>query len=172
MKKPITAWILIFIGVMLLLNQFGLISFDRFSIAFIGSILIGVLLVAKSTNHPEKKGVLGGSFFLFFALTLLFMRIHLIPAQDQIGLSLIFVLLSLSNIIYFLFYPKKTANIIYALFFLLLSTPILLDYYRVLPGWMLEDYFFIYWPLLLILFGFGLLLEGLRKRKKKPIDFS
>ena len=172
MKKPFTAWILIFIGVMLLLNQFGLVFLNRFNITLIGSILFGVLLINKSIRHPEKKGVLGGSFFLLLATLLLLMRFHYIPAQDQIGLALVFVILGLSNIIYFLFYPKKTANIIYALLFLLLSAPIFIDYYNILPGWMLEHYFVTYWPLLLILIGVGLLLEGIRKRQKKTIDFS
>lgn len=172
MRKPFTAWILILIGIMLLLNQFGLLFFDRFNIVLVGSILFGILLLNKSYKHPLKKGILGGTFFLLLAFILVLMRFNFLPVNDQVGIGLIFVLLGLSNIIYFLFYPKKTANIIYALLFLLLSAPLFLDYYNVLPGWMLEHYFITYWPAILILIGAGLLLEGLRRRQNKAVDFS
>lgn len=172
MKKPVSAWIFIIIGVLLLLNQFDLLFFDRFTIVFAGSVLFGVLLLNKSYKHPLKKGILGGTFFILFAVILLLMRFNFLPVNDKVGTGLIFVLLGFSNIIYFLFYPKKTANIIYALLFLLLSAPLFLDYYSVMPGWMLEHYFATYWPVFLILIGLGLLLEGLRRRKPKTVDFS
>ena len=163
------AIVLIVFGLLLILNQFDLIYFSRLNIFITGSAFLGIVLLNKGFNHPMKKGILGGSFFVFFAVILVFMRMGFLPINDQIGTGIIFVLLGLANIIYFLVYPKKTANIIFAILFLLLGLPFLLTYYDVLSVWMVEDYFITYWPALLIIFGLGLLIDGMLKRKQKTL---
>jgi len=168
-RHNVTAILLIVFGVLLIFNQFDLIYFSRLNIFITGSIFLGIVLLNKGFKNPQKKGLLGGSFFISFALILVLMRIGFLPINDQVGTGMIFVLLGLANIIYFLVYPKRTANIIFAILFLLLGLPFLLTYYDVLSVWMVEDYFITYWPALLIIIGLGLLVDGMLKRKQKTL---
>ncbi len=163
------ASVLIAFGLFLILNQFNVIYFSRLNIFITVSTFFGIVLLNKGFSHPMKKGILGGSFFMLFAVILVLMHFDFLPINDQIGTGLIFILLGLANIIYFLAYPKKTANIIFAILFLLFGLPFLLTHYDILSSWMIKDYFMTYWPVLLILIGLGLLIDGMLKRKQKTL---
>jgi len=166
-RSNITAWVFILLGLLLLLNQFDILFFNRFNVALLGSILLGALLLNKGLHHPFRKGILGGSFFLLFALILILMKLGYIPINDLLGSGLVLIMLGLANIIYFFSFHQRVANIVFALLFSLLGLPFILGYYETLPGWMLEDYFFTYWPVVLILVGAGILLGGSHRKQQK-----
>ena len=167
MKKdsPFTAWALIVLGVLLLLNQVGLFEPSRPNIIMMGSLFLGLILLNKGRHHPQRHGILGGSFFVLFALTLFLMKRGLFAVDDTLGSGLLLIDLGLANIIYFISKPEKLSNLTWGLIFAAAGTPFVLIYMKLVPLWLLEDIIVTYWPVLLILFGLGLLGESLRRRR-------
>lgn len=163
-------WILILFGVLLLLAQFDWFSLNRFVIALIITLFLSVLFLNKGLNHPLKKGILSGSFFLLVSLQLILMRFGVFPINDAVGFGLLIINLGLANFIYFIAARQKIGNIFAGLIFILLGAPPLAGYYEYIPNVDLDYYYSTYWPLLLILIGLGLLIDGYIKRSRKSVQ--
>jgi len=161
-----TAWVLIIIGALLLLNQLGLFEPSRPNVIMLVSFFFGVMLINKGLIHPRRNGILGGSFFILLALTLFLMKKGIFAIDDMLGTGLLLIDLGLANIIYFLFRTDKLSNLTWGLIFLTAGTPFVIVYADLVPLWLLEDIISTYWPVILILFGLGLLGESLRRRRK------
>ena len=163
-------WILILFGVLLLLAQFDWFSLNRFVIALIITLFLSVLFLNKGLIHPQKKGILSGSFFLLISLQLILMRLGVFPINDTVGFGLVVINLGLANFIYFIMARQKIGNIVAGLIFVLLGAPPVAGYYDLIPYLDLEYYYSTYWPLLLILIGLGLLIDGYIKRSQKTVQ--
>ena len=168
--RIITAWSLIIIGSLILLHQLDLIYMNRPNVLSIVFLALGLILFSKGWSHTEHKGILSGSFFILFGLAIIFMRMNFIPLNDAVGFGILFMCLGLANFIYFAFRPKKANNIVFGLIYLIVGSPFILSYYYYIPYWEIENLFSTYWPVLLILVGFGLLTEGIVKNLKKNKD--
>ena len=158
--------LLILIGTFLLLAEFSLIELSRPYIFILIFIVISGLLYRKAFYSPEKKGILGGTFFLLMAITLILMDKGVVPTVNMVGFPMIFINLGLANLVYFLFARTHFSNLTFGIIFILASAPFLLHYYSYIPYWRLFDTLETYWPLLLITLGAGLLLEGFLKKAK------
>ncbi len=167
-NRSIAGWVLIALGALLLLNQFNWLELDRFLIVLIFSIVFAALLFQKAMGHPMKKGIIGGSFFVFFAIITILMKIGSLPVSDSLGFGLLLMALGVSNFIYFLITRIRIGNIISGVIFILLGLPPVLSYYGYTNSWDIADYYSTYWPVLLILIGGGILIDQLRKRPRKP----
>ena len=101
-KQQKTGLLLIIIGGLILLNQFQIFDLSAKNIVAVTSLLLGMLLLKKSLTSPERKGLLGGSFFLIWGIMLLFFNFN-----SEMGRTLffgqLFLSLGLANLIYFLF---------------------------------------------------------------------
>ncbi len=162
------AWILILLGVMLLLDQLDILYFNRLTITLLILFALGVLYLRKGLLHPKRKGILGGSFFLLAAISLLLMWAGLFPISDPVGFGLLFIDLGLANIIFYFVANKRMINIVMGIVFILIGLPAFEAY----PGWQLEHFYSTYWPVVLILIGLGILFEGFNQRSRKSIDSS
>jgi len=161
-----TAWALIVAGVLLLLNQLGLFEPSRPNVIMLGSFFLGVLLLNKGRRHPQRHGILGGSFFILLGLTLFLMKKGVLAIDDTLGTGLLLIDLGLANIIYFVLKPEKLSNLTWGLIFSTAGAPFIIVYAGWVPLWLLEDIISTYWPVVLILFGLGLLGESLRRKRK------
>jgi len=168
-RNGLAGWILILFGALLLLGQFDWFSLNRFVIVLIITLFLSILFLNKGFSHPLKKGVLSGSFFLLASLQLVLMRVGVFPINDAVGFGLLSVDLGLANFIYFMVSKKRIGNIFAGLIFILLGLPPLAGYYQYIPYMDLEYYYATYWPLLLILVGLGLLIDGYVKRSRKTV---
>ncbi len=98
MKKSYTfPIILIAIGLILLLNQFDLLQFSFAYIVISGSAVIGGLMLRKAVNSETRVGLLGGSFFILLAVTLIFVDLQIIPLYDNLIWGIILVCLGIAN---------------------------------------------------------------------------
>lgn len=158
--------LLIVIGVVLLLNQFGLLGVTRPYLFVSGSAVIGILMLRKAFNSPQRDGLLGGSFFIFFTFILLFLDLGVLPYYDYLIIGVILTALGLSNFIYYIFTQKTFNNITFGLIFAAAGAPFIIMYYKSLSVWDIWDVFYAYWPVLLIAAGVGFLLDGVLKKAK------
>lgn len=158
--------ILIFSGCVLLLNQFNLLGVSKPYLFISGSAIIGLLLLQKASNNPLKTGILGGSFFLLFALILFLLDIGVFPYYDYLIIGFILIALSLSNLIYYAFSRKTFNNITFGIVFCIAGIPFIIMYYQSISWWDIWDAFYSYWPVLIIIAGIGFLLDGVLKKTK------
>jgi hypothetical protein len=133
---------------------------------------MGVIFFSRGLHQPKHKGILGGTFFLLLAITLLFMKIGVLPADDQLGVALIILDLAAANFIYYLFQREHVSNIISGFIFLVIGAIIFIDYYNVLPLWLTVDLLQTYWPVILIVIGLILLSKATLNNKKKTTDLT
>ncbi len=169
-RNGLAGWILILFGALLLLAQFDWFSLNRFVIALIITLFLSALFLNKGLSHPLKKGILSGSFFLLVSLQLILMRLGVFPINDTVGFGLMAINLGLANFIYFMATRNRIGNIFAGLIFILLGLPPLAGYYQYIPYMDLEYYYSTYWPLLLIIIGLGLLIDGYVKRLRKTVQ--
>lgn len=163
-KSNISAWLLILIGVVLLFNQLDFIRFSRGNFLIIACFFLGVVLLNKGFNSSERKGILGGSFFILEGSALLLMQMGYLPKLDSVGWGILFINIGLANIIYYLFKQTHFSNLTIGLIFVLLGIPFVAAAYDLIRVWMIADILSVYWPVILILIGAGLLIEGMVKK--------
>ena len=77
--------ILIGLGVYFLLQQFEILSFHFRDLLTFGFILVGILMLLTSFDNPERKGLLGGVFFISCGAVMSLMRYHYIYPDDNFG---------------------------------------------------------------------------------------
>ena len=167
-KQYWPAIILIFIGILLLLNQTDLVDFSFSDVFSYGFVVIGVLLLINSFNRSDKKGLLGGVFFTIFGTTMILMREYVLPRDDEFGFAAFFIALALANFAYLPFKSDKTNNIIWGSIFGALGAILLWVYYGYYPSWYIYDQLAIYWPVILILIGGAMIVKALVH--KRDID--
>jgi len=165
-KEYIFPVLLILIGTFLLLEKFDLLSLSRPYILIAGSAILGAILIRKSILSSANKGALAGSFFILLALIFLIINLGYLPSHDEVVWPLILAALGLANIIYYVISRKSFSNITFGLIFIAISVPFLTAYYGNFEYWEIADTFSRYWPILLITFGFGFLIDGVFKKHK------
>ena len=158
--------LLISVGIILLLNQFDLVEFSVAYTIILGSVVIGGFMLRKAYFSETRQGLLGGSFFILFAIVMLSLDFGFIPFYDNLILGIIIVCLGLSNFIFYIFTRKSFNNITFGIIFSAIGLPFIIMYYTSVDMWDVADIFSSYWPLLLITAGFGFLLDGMFKKAK------
>jgi len=156
-KYPWSAFILIGLGIYLLLDQLNLIHLSGRDLLTYGFILLGIILFFNGVSRPDKKGVLGGTFFLAFGLILTLMRSQVLVRDDTFGFATFFLSLALGNLMYFVFKPERWINFTWGLIFGAVGGLLLLAYYNYYPDWYIYDQLDKYWPLALIAIGVTIL---------------
>ena len=168
-RSNITAWLLIIIGGFLLLNYFNLFHFERGTVAIAASFILTLLFFNRTIHNPNRKGLLGTTFFLIMTILLAGMQFGYFPVDDRLGGGIVLVSLGISNLICYVFTRNKISNLVWAFVFIALGSPFIIGYYKLMPLWIVENYYMTYWPGLLIIIGVVVLIDGiLRKRIKEP----
>jgi len=166
-KQQKTGLLLIIIGGLILLNQFQIFDLSAKNIVAVTSLLLGMLLLKKSLTSPERKGLLGGSFFLIWGIMLLFFNFN-----SEMGRTLffgqLFLSLGLANLIYFLFSGvTRATNFFVFVLFAAIGGTMIAAYYGLLDVWHLEEILDTYWPVILILLGIFILIDSYRNRNRE-----
>ncbi len=155
-----TAWLLIGAGVVLLLNHFNLLDSNRVTTALFLSAFLIFVFVNRARQNPHRKGIIGAVFFTAFFMILLFMKMGWLPVDDRLGSGLLLVSLGFANLVYFLITKRKFSNFVYAIIFIVIGIPFIIGYYRWMDLWELENLYTVYWPVILIIVGLALLIDG------------
>jgi hypothetical protein len=166
-KRKISAWALIIFGFIILSMQLNIISPSQLTTVIFISFFIGVLLFYKGLNHVRNKGIIGGSFFLMLAFTLSLLKLKIIPSDNQLIISLIIFDHAAANFIYCLFQRDHLSNIIFGFISLFIGSILLIDYYEVIPMWLIVDLLQTYWPVILITIGILILTKSAIAKKNK-----
>ncbi len=162
--------ILILIGGLMLLHQLDLFYLTGDRLIAIISLLVGVAMLRKSIDHPERKGLLGGSFFTLFALSLFIFDFSLRPFARPLFLGDLFIVLAVSNLIYFLFSGmSKSLNIFMFFFFGAIGGTMIAVYYDLIDVWELDEVVSTYWPVVLIVIGLLIIIDGMTSHRKKRL---
>jgi len=156
--------VLIFIGLLLLLDEVEIIPLQRSDIFSYGFILVGLLMFVNGLQRPDKKGILGGTFFLSFGIILAMMRSRILIRDDEFGAAVFFLSLALANLVYFMVKGYRWSNFTWAIIFTALGGLILISYYGYYPSWYIYELIERYWPVILILVGITIVLRGLKKQ--------
>ena len=166
-KQYWPAIILIVIGVLLLLYQIDLIDFSSADLVSYGFILVGVAFTLKCINRSDRRGILGAVFFIFFGIAMILMREHFLPRDDEFGFAVFFMALAAGNFAYLPFKKDKTTNLISGIVFGAVGALLLWAYYGYYPSWLIYEQLWIYWPLLLIVFGTVMIVKGYMRRRDR-----
>ncbi len=169
-KQSFAAVILIAAGLLLFLEQIDILYLSKGDYFIYGAIIGGIFLFINGINRFDKKGVLGGSFFLSFGIVLWLMRHYYFVHDDEFGFAAFFLCLSLANIVYFLFKRDRITNIVFGLVFGIIGGGFLIAHVGYYPGWMIYDQFETYWPVVLILFGLAILYKASRKKQTVSLE--
>ncbi len=153
----------ILVGVLFLLHETHLIVFSGPYALAILFVAIGVLLLQKAWKHPEKQGLLGGTFFVFFGLALFFVDASCRGAF----LGALFLALGGANLMNYFFSGRfKTSNLVLALVFLAIGGTMLAAVYNLFDVYEFRDIVETYWPIVLIIIGLGLVADSYRGRRE------
>lgn len=173
-RRMVVGWVLIIIGVLILLHQLNVFSINRAASFALASIFLGLVLFFRGLYHPLHKGILSGSFFLFLGLAIGAMRLQLLYPNDSIALAAILISLGLAHLVYFVFVKTKSSNLIFGLVMIACGAGLFLYAYDFLSYWDLKSIIHQYWPVLIILTGLSILIDGLIKKwmvkKQKKIQ--
>lgn len=172
-KQYWPAILLILIGVLLILYQTDLLDFSIADVISYGFVLIGVILLANSLKRTDKRGILGGVFFTLFGITMILMREHTLPRDDEFGFAAFFLALALGNFVYLLFKKDKTTNLIWGIVFGALGGLLLWVYYGYYPSWYIYEQIEMYWPVILIVVGASMIIKAyIRKRDTEEVEIQ
>jgi len=169
-RQYYAAIILIVVGIVLFLEQFDLIYLTKADYIIYGSIFGGLLLLINGISRTDKKGVLGGSFFLSYGIILLLMNNNYFIRDDEFGVATFFLSLSLANFVYFLFKRDRITNIVFGLIFGVLGGAFLVAYYDYYPSWYIAEQIEQYWPVALILLGLAVIFKAYRKQDRVGLE--
>jgi hypothetical protein len=160
-----TGILLIFIGLLLLLDEMDIMSLEWFDILFYCFIIIGILKFRTGWNRPGKQGVLGGTFFISFGLMMLLISNRYLVTADAFVFAVFFMSLALANLVYIILGGYRWFNLSWAAIFSLIGGLFLMIYYGYYSAWDLYDIVATFWPVIFILIGLNLVLRGLKKRQ-------
>jgi hypothetical protein len=165
-KQYWPAIILISIGAILLLYQTDLIDFSFADIISYGFLVIGIFLLVNSISRTDKKGLLGGVFFLVFGTSMIFMREYFLPRDDEIGFAAFFIALAVANFAYLPFKKEKTTNIVWGSVFGAIGALLIWVYYGYYPSWYIYEQLGTYWPVILIVLGGAMIVKALSRKRE------
>ncbi len=127
-------------------------------------------MVLNAFDKPEKKGILGGVFFMSYGITLSLMRYRVIYPDDYFGYGTFFLALALANLVYFFFRTDRILNLTWAIIFAAVGGIFMSMYFDVFQPWYIEDQVRTYWPVILILLGLGVILNAFRKKDSVSVN--
>ncbi len=163
--------ILIVIGALLLLNQFQWVRLSGKNMIALFSVLLGMLMIKKAFSRPERKGLLGGSFFVIWGVLLFAFSYNAYPLGRTLFLGNLFLSIGFANLIYFIFSGNsKSINLFVFALFAGLGGSMVAAFYGKLNVWKLEEILATYWPVVLILFGAFILVDSYRNKRGVPKD--
>jgi hypothetical protein len=163
-RRLLVGWVIIILGALILLHQLNLFSFNRAASLALASLFLGLVLFIRGLSHPLHKGILSGSFFIFLGLAIGAMRLQLIFPNDSIAIAAILISLGLAHLVYFIVVKTQLSNLIFGLVMIACGGVLLLYAYDFLSYWDLRAIARQYWPVLIILTGLGILIDGIIKK--------
>lgn len=170
-KIPAIGVILIAVGLLLLADQMGLLqlSFWNFVMGFM--VLFGATLVVRSFSGGDRNKVFWGSVLFLLGLYFILESMDLLTNRYPVLLPAIFLILGFSFLMMYIYNVRDWHLLIPTIFFTGIGLLIIADSTDLFDPYTLEHLLLNFWPVLLILFGIGLIAKARRRNKKieKPM---
>jgi hypothetical protein len=116
---------------------------------------------------------LGGAFFTLFGITMILMREHVLPRDDEFGFAAFFIALALANFIYLPFKKDKSTNLIWGIVFAALGGLLLWAHIGYFPPWFIYEQIETYWPVILIVIGTAMIVKAyMRSRDREEVEIQ
>jgi hypothetical protein len=170
MRQYIGPIFLIAFGAYLLFYQLDYVSFHWEDVITYGFILIGFIMILNAFDREDRRGILGGVFFISYGAALSLMRFDVVYPDDNFGYGTFFLALALANLVFYLFKQERTQNLVWSVIYGSAGTVFMLIYFGYFHPWMVEDQLETYWPLVLILVGLVLIFKALRHRNTVSVN--
>jgi hypothetical protein len=168
-RVPILGIILIGVGLLLLMDQLKMLDLTFWSFVTGFMILFGATLVIRSFNEGNRSKVFWGTVLFFFGLYFLLDSMNLITAHYPVFVPAFFLILGFSFLMMYIYNVRDWHLLIPTFFFIGVGFVIVADELSLLRTYRFEHYLYHYWPLLLILFGLGLIAKS-RRRQRHPVE--
>lgn len=163
-------FILIGVGIFLLLHQLDILYFEWRDVLTYGFILLGFIMIWNAFDNPQKKGLLGGVFFLTYGTALSMMRLGFVFPDDTFGIGTLLLSIGFANLVYFGFHRTHTWNLIWAMLFGVAGGLMIMVYFDYLSHWEVVDQVEMYWPVALIIVGLIVLLRSGSHHKQEATN--
>jgi hypothetical protein len=163
-RIPLIGIVLIAVGLLLLAEHIGMLRVTFWNVIIGLMIIYGAILVIRSFSGGERGKVFWGTMLFFFGIYFLLENLNLVNASFPIIGPVLFLIFGFSFLMMYLYRPSDWHLIIPTLFFLGIGGLIIAEEYSLIQAIHYERYIRMYWPLLLILFGLGLIIKARRRR--------
>jgi hypothetical protein len=151
--------LLVILGTGLLLSRLQVVPFRWSEIVWLGSILFGLTLLIRALVIKTRRGVFFGAFLAFLGTTILLRRWDLIDPFPIHWPADLLLILAASFFVLYLFDIRRIGILIPVFIFGGTGTLYYLWWMDLLDLYDVRMYVKTYWPIILILFGFGVLLR-------------
>jgi len=161
-SQQILGFLLILIGLVLLIGSEDVFSWDYVRSYFFLILGLWGIIKVYLTRVPRGIYIYAFLFLLGFYFTLHQLGFY----EVDRGATLTAITLALGIAFYPLYFlkEKRMEYILYGNIFILVGLFFLLLYVDILPPHLFVTIFDTYWPVLLILLGFGLLIKSIKSR--------
>lgn len=164
-KIPILGVILIAIGLLLLMDQIGMMDLTFWNIITGFMILYGAVLVIRSFTAGDRSKVFWGTVLFLLGLYLMLDSMGLITPRYPVFIPAVFLIIGFSFLMMYIYNLRDWHLLIPTLFFIAIGFLIIGDELSLFQAWRFEYYLLNFWPVLLILFGLGLIAKSRRRRR-------
>jgi len=166
-RIPVLGIILITIGVLLLADQLGMMDLSFWNVVSGILMLYGATLVIRSFNIGDRSKVFWGTLLFLSGLYFILDSLQLVTNQYPVFVPAVFLILGFSFLMMYIYNVRDWHLLIPTLFFVGCGLLIIADELSIVYAYRFSDYFFHFWPVLLILFGLGLIAKARRNRQRQ-----
>jgi hypothetical protein len=161
-RLPVFGILLLVVGVALLLEKLNVIEFGWSRILWAAVTVLGAAIVIRAFVQNGRAGIFWGTVLFLYGLFFLLRSLDLIQGHVAVFMPASFAILGFAFLMLFVSDPKDWHLLIPSLILLGFGGAFMLAEAGYIRRWEMWDTFKTWWPLILVLVGFSLIL---RRRK-------
>jgi hypothetical protein len=161
-RLPVFGILLFVVGVALLLEKLDVIEFGWSRILWAAVAVLGAAIVIRAFVQNGRAGIFWGTVLFLYSLFFLLRSLDLIEGHVAVFLPASFAILGFAFLMLFVSDPKDWHLLIPSVILLGFGGAFMLAEAGYIRRWEMWDSFKTWWPLILVLVGFSLIL---RRRK-------
>ncbi len=165
-KYPWNGIILIFLGVALLVFQTGLINIRFYQILWIALALWGFFITIRGFSTSNNGKIFLGTVLFLTGISFIINSFGLIETPHRIFLPAVFIIFGFAFLMMFVNNFREYSSFILSIIFFGIGGVLIFAEIGYLNRWDVLYYVKTYWPIILIIFGAGLIF----KRRQKRLD--
>ena len=161
-RLPVFGILLLVVGIALLLEKLDVIEFGWSKVLWAAVAVLGAAIVIRSFVQNGRGGIFWGTLLFLYGLFFLLRSLDLIESHVTVFMPASFTILGFGFLMLFVSDPKDWHLLIPSVILLGFGGAFMLAEAGYIHRWEMWDTFRTWWPLVLVLVGFSLIL---RRRK-------